>query len=60
MSQALRIRRVWEEVATTHCCHPPEEVKAAYEAAAERWDVQLDERTITLSSIWIGGSFYWE
>lgn len=60
VEQALRIRGTWEEVATTHCCRPPGEVKAAYEAAANRWNVQLDERTVTLSSLYIGGSSYWE
>ncbi|MFD9572403.1 hypothetical protein ACFWBI_21425 [Streptomyces sp. NPDC059982] len=60
MEQALRIRGVWEEVATAHCCRPPEEVKAAYGAAAERWNVQLDERAVTLSSLYIGASSYWE
>ncbi|MEU6213069.1 hypothetical protein ABZ891_24635 [Streptomyces sp. NPDC047023] len=60
IEEATRIRRVWEEVATTRCCRPAEEVKAAYEAAAERWEVSLDERTVTLSSMWIGRSSYWE
>ncbi|KOU22538.1 hypothetical protein ADK51_19885 [Streptomyces sp. WM6368] len=60
IEEATRIRRVWEEVATTQCCRPPEEVEAAYKAAAERWDVRLDERTVTLSSMWIGRSAYWE
>ncbi|MFB6807966.1 hypothetical protein [Streptomyces sp. NPDC056387] len=61
VEQALRIRAVWEEVATTYCCRPPEEVKAAYHAAAGRWNVQLDERVVTtLSSMWIGRSSYWE
>ncbi|MFE9482832.1 hypothetical protein ACFYNM_30000 [Streptomyces spororaveus] len=60
VEQAAKIRMVWEEVAKTHCCRPSEEVKAAYAAASGRWDVPLDERTVTLSSIWIGKSAYWE
>ncbi|MEV7559208.1 hypothetical protein [Streptomyces sp. NPDC089795] len=32
---------------------------AAYMAAAQRWDVRLDERTVALSSIWVESS-YWE
>ncbi|MEU8779956.1 hypothetical protein [Streptomyces sp. NPDC048606] len=60
VEQALRIRGVWEEVATTYCCRPSQEVKAAYQAAASSWNVRLDERAVTLSSMWIGGSAYWE
>ncbi|MFI7179754.1 hypothetical protein [Streptomyces spororaveus] len=46
-------------MATTHCCRPSEEVEAAYAEAATRWDVQVDERTATRSSIYISGC-YWE
>ncbi|MFE9468743.1 hypothetical protein ACFYNW_34955 [Streptomyces virginiae] len=60
VEQAAKIRMIWEEVATTHCCRPSEDVEAAYTAAASRWNVSLDERTLTLSSMWIGGSAYWE
>ncbi|GAA2653699.1 hypothetical protein GCM10010425_79560 [Streptomyces spororaveus] len=59
VEEAARIRMVWEEVATTHCCRPSEEVEAAYAEAATRWDVQVDERTATRSSIYISGC-YWE
>ncbi|MCX5309205.1 hypothetical protein OG304_38245 [Streptomyces sp. NBC_00160] len=57
--EAARIRMVWEEVATTHCCRPAEEVEAAYAEAAARWDIQVDERTAARSSIYISGC-YWE
>ncbi|MFE2275446.1 hypothetical protein ACFXB4_40285 [Streptomyces lavendulae] len=60
VEQALRIRGVWEEVAMTCCCRPSEEVEAEYEAAASRWNVQLDARVVGLSSMWIGGSASWE
>ncbi|MFD4914724.1 hypothetical protein ACFWNR_16025 [Streptomyces virginiae] len=56
VEEAARIRMVWEEeVATTHCCQPSEEVEAAYVEAAARWDVQVDERTATRSSTYISG-----
>ncbi|MFJ3881590.1 hypothetical protein ACIPW5_29590 [Streptomyces sp. NPDC090077] len=60
VEQALRIRGAWEQVAMTHCCRRPEEVQAAYEVAARHWKVQLDERVVKLSSLWIGKSSYWE
>ncbi|MFD7917288.1 hypothetical protein ACFV30_42570 [Streptomyces sp. NPDC059752] len=55
VEEAARIRMVWEEVATTHCCRPSEEVKTAYAEAADRWDVQLNEHTASLSSVYISG-----
>ncbi|MFI1286789.1 hypothetical protein ACH4U5_39620 [Streptomyces sp. NPDC020858] len=59
VEEAARIRMVWEEVATTHCCQSAEEVKTAYTEAAVRWDAQVDEQTATRSSIYISGC-YWE
>ncbi|WP_406345838.1 hypothetical protein OH787_40255 [Streptomyces sp. NBC_01547] len=59
LEEAARIRMVWEEVATTRCCQPSEEVEAAYAEAAARWDIQIDERTATRSSIYISGC-YWD
>lgn len=41
------------------CDAPSEEVEAVYAEAATRWDVQVDERTATRSSIYISGC-YWE
>ncbi|MFE5523019.1 hypothetical protein ACFQ9Q_35700 [Streptomyces virginiae] len=55
VEEAARIRMVWEEVATTHCCQPSEEVKTAYTEAADRWNVQLNEHTVRLSSAYISG-----